>query len=450
MCFLLTTCDRKEPVNKQPVQFNVRHDSLADTTAFFQSELDPFHPDSRVESARKRKLNNTGRLKLTPPVIATNTAEAVDAINHEGFPTYGIVFIDYSTFEFPSFPFDYEQDLAALSRLKQSHDIDRIIDENMTDLERVHAVTVYVNEFMSGGMLPDPDTWIAESSPSAHEITRLRREEGISGFAPHYAALLCQLSISIGSNARIVGMHTIDDSGELRRHVVCEVFINTVDKWVVFDAYNNATYYLYNEIPVSALEIRNIMLDGRYSALSPVIGAGDVTDIVTVREKLLPSYNYLYIWRMNNLLSADNGAPVSWQRLFSTHLVWEDVSGLVRDGNFDRVPEFTDMHDTDFPLTGVRFVAHERGDFDWKLNHVRVHPWRINENHVRFFLDTCAPNFEKFVVAIIQDANELSITDEGYIDIYNSSELQVFFHARNKMDVPGEASMIFIVEKILR
>jgi hypothetical protein len=450
MCCLLTACERKEPVNKQPVQFNVRRDSLADTTAFFQSESDPFHQDSRVESVRKRKLNNTGRLKLTPPVIATNTAEAVDAINHEGFPTYGIVFVDYSTFDFPSFPFDYEQDLAALARLKRSHNLDRIIDENMTDLERVHAVNMYVNQFMSGGTLPDPDTWITESSPSAHEITRLRREEGIGGFAPHYAALFCQLSISIGSNARIVGMHTIDADGEIRRHVVCEVFINSVDKWVVFDAYNNATYYLNNEIPVSALEIRNIMLDGRYSSLIPVIGAGDVTDIVAVREKLVPCYNYLYIWRMNNLLSADNGAPVSWQRLFSTHLVWEDVSGLVRDGKFDRIPEFTDMNDTDFPLTGVRFVTHERGDIDWKLNHVRVHPWRINKDHVRFYLDTCSPNFEKFILANVQESVETTVTDEGFADIENTSELQVFFHARNTSDLAGEVSMIFVVEKILR
>lgn len=384
-------CKDRERVDKQPEQFANAGMVPADSTAFTPSETDSFHQRSRVESARKRVPCNTGLLEKLPPIIAENTLEALDAINKEGLSRFTIDEVKFTPFDFPAFPFDYEQDIPALRKLAADHGLDRIVTLDMNELDRVRALAIYTYNFLSGGTVPE--NWIRSTSPSANRITRLRRDEGIGGTAEHYAALLCQLAMSIGITSRVVGMHMVNEDGSISTNAVCEVFINSLDKWVAFDPHAGAVYYLGNGVPLSAYELRLLMIEGLYHDIKPVIGAGSLSDIIAIREGLLPRYRYLYLWRMNNLLSADGGTPVTWQELFVPHLVWEDGFSLVRDGAFDRVPAFTDDGDQRNPLHGVRFIAHNRGDFEWQMNHVRVHLIRNGEKYVRVYADANCPNF---------------------------------------------------------
>ncbi|HUT62913.1 MAG TPA: transglutaminase domain-containing protein, partial [Anaerolineae bacterium] len=303
-----------------------------------------------------------------------------------------------------SYPFDYENDVEALKRLYNQHNLSAIVKDDQPELDTLMALMIYTNEFLAGGTPPAKNTWMTTTWPSAEIITKLRREKGIGGTSEHYAALFCQLSLSCGFDARLVSMHTLDDTGEPLTHDVCEVFLVSYDKWVVFDPYSRATYYLRDSIPQSALELRNLMFDGLYRDIYPVSGFGDFTDVVSVREKILPRYRYIYIWRMNDMLSkSQSGKPMPWQALYQVHLVWEDEKTLVADGGFEKLDKFNNTDNPEYPLNGVRYVTHNKSDFYWNLNRVVLNLERTGDFRLNMYIDTIAPNFDYFEIENVGD-----------------------------------------------
>jgi len=359
-------------------------------------ERDEFHPRSRFESIRKTELTKMGVLTNPPSFLTPDQEAAQEALDKPEFTKLFLEYFDSNIVVKPSYPFDYENNIDALKRLYSSHHLNEVVNGEMSELEKLKALMVYTNTFMDGGITPSSDTDIG---PSAEIITKLRREKGIGGISKHYAALFCQLALSCGFNARIIGMHTVDDNGELLTHDVCEVFLNLYKKWAVFDAYQHATYYTRNGIPQSALELREIMLNKNYRALHVFLEFGDFSDVISVREKLLPRYKYVYMWRMNDILgkSPESGS-IPWQALYQTHLVWEDEYAPVAEGGFDKLEKFNNMDNPDYPLNGVRFVTHDRNDFYWTLNHVNIHIERIAEMGILVYFDTVTPNFETFKI----------------------------------------------------
>jgi hypothetical protein len=47
-------------------------------------------------------------------------------------------------------------------------------------------------------------------------------------------------------------------------------------------------------------------------------------------------------------------------------------------------------------LKGVRYVTHNRNDFNWLLNRVHINLERRAEDDVYLYFDTLTPNFKKF------------------------------------------------------
>ena len=371
-------------------------------------ESDEFHPGSEFESIRKTRLTQFGKFEKPPTVLTPDKLSAEKAINNQKFTQIFVNVFDTKNLVIPPYPFDYENDIIALKRLYNTHHLDKIVNSEMSELQMLKALMVYTYKFMDGGQAPGPDTDIG---PSAEIITKLRQEKGIGGTSKHYAALFCQLALSCGFNARIISMHNFDDKGNALLHDVCEVFLNSFDKWAVFDSYRRATYYVRDDIPQSALELREIMLIKNYRILNVFSEIGDFSNVITVKEKLLPCYKYIYMWRMNDILGkSPEGGTIPWQALYQSHLVWEDEKAPVAEGGFDRLKRFNDMENPDYPLNGVKYVTHSEDDFYWPLNYVTINIERTGEEVYFVHFDTVTPNFESFEIIdgnIIHQSNHM-------------------------------------------
>jgi hypothetical protein len=358
----------------------------AEGFTYFESQKDPFNPGNMIESTRKSRLTSFGNYRgaLPPPTLTMDALGA--AINLENMPQFNIDLFQNNALVFTTFPFDYENDLASLKSLHTLHALDAVIGKDLNEMESFAALCTYTNRFLEGGKSPEPE---ASAGPSAFLITRNMKEKGISGGSGVYAALMCQLALSCGATARVVGMHTFDGKDSLLTNDVCEVFVNELGKWVAFDPLHRATYYLRESVPQSALELHRLAMEQRFREITPVSGVGDATDVSNVREKVLPLYRYLYMWRMNDILgkSPRNGS-IPWQNLYDCHLVWEDRWAPVSQGRFEKIDKFS--------KSGVRFVTHTRTDFEWNLDIVNITVTRTGMESLNVIFNTVTPNFDRF------------------------------------------------------
>ncbi|MCE5250045.1 hypothetical protein LLG96_07475 [bacterium] len=442
VCMMISGCEQKKNVQiGQPSSLKSFKKHEKKKTDLMIGEKDQFNPNSQYESIRKQKLTGFGRLQKPALVAISSVEEATKILNAAGIAQYNVLTLQNKSIDSPVYPFDYENDITALKKLYDMHNLGSVVRPEMSELERLQALMVYTNQFLRDGRVPTEDEKWSITGPSAFTITKLRQEQGIGGTSEHYAALFCQLSLACGFNSRLVSMHTLDENGNFLTNDVCEVFLNTHDKWAVFDAYNRATYYIRNSVPLDALELRILMLQNRYREIIVQPGIGDFADFVTLREDLLPRYQYLYLWRMNDMLSRYGGKSfLPWQALYKNHLVWEDEYSPVSEGSFDRLDKFNRSDNAEYKLNGVHFVAHEQSDFYWTLNHVVINFTRTGDETIRLYLDTMTPNFDSFQIlqntSVQKSQNRVELRD--FVG-------DIFVRSVNKFGVAGPFSELNII-----
>lgn len=432
--------DTDRPEKEATVLTKPSSEIAASTAGLMTGEQDRFNPRSPMESIRKTSLTPFGRLRVIPPIRTPDSEAAQQAFNQNEFSDLKVAIQAVEPITTPSYPFDFENNMPVLKALYDHHHLDDIT-RNASELTILVGLMKYTYHFLEGGTVPDGDLWW-QDGPSAETITRFREERGIGGTSEQYSALFCQLALSSGFTARIVGMHTIGDDGEVLSHSVCEVYLRNFARWAVFDPYSRATYYTRDGVPLNALELRNIMFDNLYRVIHPVIGIGDLTVVRDVREDLLPRYRYIYYWRMNDILSRSHSGGLTWQALWEYHLVWEDEMAPVSQGAFDRVEQFSNTADTAHPLEGVRFVTHDRGDFYWDIYQMQVHINRTSENDITYYLDTLTPNFSHFLAISTETGQETVVTNNVYTQGMITTELN--FRVYDKFDhIKSSATIIY-------
>jgi hypothetical protein len=359
---------------------------IAPNASFMTSQTDAFHKNSKIESTRKKSLTDFGIITIPLPTPTPNADVAREVINPGDKKLNNVGLFTNFTWVDPAFPFDYENDLTALKSLFKLHNLDQVIPVKGEDMDKLTSLMKYTYSFLDGGKISADGT---VTGPSAFLITKNRKEKNIGGNSDIYAALLCQLSLACGYNSRIISMHTFDSEGKPLTHDVCDIYVNTLGKWVAFDAYNNATYYLRNSIPQSALELHKVIEENRIREIYPVSLLHESTDVAALRDKVLPKFKYIYMWRMNNILSSSpRGGSIPWQTLYQAHLVWEDALSPASEGGFDKIDKFSQG--------GVRFVTHNRSDFDWMIDHMNITLERQKDESLKFYLTTITPNFDYF------------------------------------------------------
>jgi len=432
---VLLGCTNKEKDQKSTSQEKNIPTPIRTEPSFMTSQEDAFNKGNKIESSRKKKLADFGIINVSLPTPTPNIDIARDILNPNNMKKNNIIVFTNYSWNIPSFPFDYENDIAVLKSLYKLHNLDRVIPENGSDMVKMQSLMKYTYTFLNGGKLPEQGS---VTGPSAFLITENRRVKGIGGTSEVYAVLLCQLSLSCGYNSRIISMHAFDSNGKPLTHDVCETYVNSQGKWVAFDAYNSATYYLRDSIPQSALELHKVAVENRIREIYPVSVLHETTEIASLRDQVLPMFKYIYMWRMNNILSSSprNGS-ISWQALYQTHLVWEDALSLVSEGGFDKIDKFSQG--------GVKFVTHTRSDFEWMLDHVNTTLERKDNDRIAFYLTTFTPNFDYFEIKI--DSNQKTPIKNNIIKSKNVFINQTIRNAYiitpvNKLGTKGFSSFV--------
>lgn len=104
--------------------------------------------------------------------------------------------------------------------------------------------------------------WISALSLSE---TRTQIQEGRPANCAHYSWLLMAFLRSIGREARVWGLDYSDGLGG-NGHVVTEVWVVSLRKWVLLDPLNSA-YFMKDGVPLSLFEIRDLLYAYRPDAL---------------------------------------------------------------------------------------------------------------------------------------------------------------------------------------
>ena len=213
----------------------------------------------------------------------------------------------------------------------------------------------------------------------------------------HIAAMVfTQAAISMGYQARLLSLSL--DKGD-PGHAVAEVWVDDLNKWVVFDTDFNLYYVDKFGLPLNALELHQAFVRGKSSDLTVIKGAyrPESFDIekADTQPLLLPFYRYFYLDMRNDWLS---------NAYFPGHPKRSDFNSLRWQDNQNDVG-FLDLK----PIT-----SYER-ELYWSLNQVeiRLDVNTSNETFVELIahMKTITPNFAGF---------EVSINDSPGVSHYSS------------------------------
>ena len=142
-----------------------------------------------------------------------------------------------------------------LTLFRRQEKFDNLIKNDKSDLGIFLSIMKWTRNAVEFG-LPNPyPPW------NAIEILRRGRKEGLKIFCGQYTQIMLQALLSLGYNARYVG---------LLAHEVLEVWSNQLNKWVLFDPLN-CCYYTKNSKMLNTLEIHNLICNNKTTDIVPVL-----------------------------------------------------------------------------------------------------------------------------------------------------------------------------------
>ncbi len=176
-----------------------------------------------------------------------------------------------------------------LAQLRVRHNLDTLVEGSATDLERILAVSTWVN----GLWMHDGDNQPSSSDP----LTIIAEAEQGSRFrCVEYAIVLEGALNALGIPARRVGLKTADvetrPSGA--GHVVVEAYARDLQKWLLVDPQFNLIP-VADGVPLHALELQQALASGKSIAYKSVSGRRPVAHWLLTRV-IYPSFigQYLY------------------------------------------------------------------------------------------------------------------------------------------------------------
>ena len=165
------------------------------------------------------------------------------------------------------FAFSYESFRAAgLKRLRQRYDFDALSASATSDWELMCALRDWLSARWDHGY----DNTTKGDSPTGLEYL-MRSEQGESFTCAIFAHTLVEMLTCVGIPARnlSIGRGSSDFIAPQDEvgHSICEAWSNHHRKWIVLDA-DAGAHYESQGVPLSALEIRQAWLDGRWQELN--------------------------------------------------------------------------------------------------------------------------------------------------------------------------------------
>lgn len=276
--------------------------------------------------------------------------------------------------------FAYQPDVSELRAIRERYRIPSLLDNRASQITDLATLNNWVRrQWIHGTNGP-----VNLQHFNAIDIIENARN-GAQYWCQIASMVFTQTALSMGYQGRLLSLSL--NKGE-PGHAVTEVWVDDLNKWVVFDTDFNLYYVDKFGSPLNALELHRILMNGTAADLSVIKGEYrpehfDVEN-TGAQPLLLPFYRYFYLDMRNDWLSNPYfvGHP---KRSDFTSLRWQDSRDHVG---------FLDLK----PTTSAE------GDLYWPLNHVEIR-LEINVNKERIielgvYLKTITPNFDRFEVSM--------------------------------------------------
>jgi len=237
----------------------------------------------------------------------------------------------------------------------------------------------------------------------------------------HLATMYIQSLASIGIVSR--GINVLNRPGD--GHALNEVWIDDLQKWVAVDLYNDA-YFVFGDVPLSALELMGIVDEGFDSTVVAIRGtAGNAIHDSTMFRRLAPYFKNLAFMHRTDFRTLESIPHWHPRR---NHVFTDVLWGASEPREYVHyVQRTTNLDAVYFPLNQV---------------HVRFDTSRIQENYLGFVFDTETPWFNSYIVSI-NDSIQCSVRKNYWAwEIPKKGSHELKFQARNAADRTGPETIV--------
>lgn len=264
--------------------------------------------------------------------------KAVNSANHEGAIAQLSAVYTPGNFDLPGkvqvssrngtaretyYPFQWEDyNHPTLQSIRAKYRLDEIIGPGKNDLERLVLLRDWVKSRW------DHDQPIYSPPWDAGYILD-HTDKGIEAFyCVHYSVVYMQCCLALGIPARLINLHRgictvpflergygreLTAESPCDEHVVNEVWVDDLGKWVMMDV-DFDIHYTLNGSPLNAVEIHNALLEGKLDQLAVQEGvhAWKLKSSPDFYQIQLPVY-YTHVcvfWRNNHLSDPEGPDPI--------------------------------------------------------------------------------------------------------------------------------------------
>jgi len=308
--------------------------------------------------------------------------------------------------------FDYESfENPQLRLLRDEYHLDKLTEGIDEEIEKIILLRNWVKNRWEHGTPKD----VAYNFNALDILSRA--EKGEKFFCSEYSTVFVQCALSIGLQARYVGL--------FKGHVVAEVWSNDLAKWVVMDV-DNDLHYIRNGIPLNALELHDAWVTGKWDEVQAMVGLKKRVADEKGKKDLLSFYHEFYIRMRNDWFSKKYPHWHPKANSIMNSLAWKDTY------TSNNVPVSKKTEDK------------ERIYFSLNVTSLNVIKDKTIKNRIYLILKTFTPNFSHFLIQI--DDNK-SIKQEGSVMVWNihGGQNKLKCQAVNSLGVKGPPSEVKFV-----
>ena len=288
---------------------------------------------------------------------------------------------EIKTFSFgdklPSFAYESLRS-RELEELRAIYKFDSFIDRSIPQIDQIMELNNWVRSQWVHGSNRDVNFFRFNALDILEQA-----KKGAQYWCQVASMTFIQAVVAAGYQARLISLYA--DPNREPEHAVAEVWVDDLEKWIVFDTDFNIYYVSRFGIPLSALEIHKMFVTGNSEKIKVVKGIHrpenyDI-EAAAAQPLLLPYYKYFCVDMRNDWLSNTYfiGHP---KRSDQNSTCWDGGLGM---GDFNMKP-----------------TTQYESELYWSINgaDIRIYIDSIEKNSidVTVHLQTITPNFNRFEI----------------------------------------------------
>lgn len=258
-----------------------------------------------------------------------------------------------------------------LEILRRKYNLIKLVLNEPTEFDKILKLSGWVKTMIRRGSPHNVDY-----NFNALDIME-RAEKGENFFCSEYSTVFVQCALSVGFNARYVGL--------FKGHIVAEAWSDEFVKWFVLDV-DSGLFYEKNGIPLDALELHDAYEAKNFNGIL-ALSIFDKKELSNSElEKYLSFYHEFYIRMRNDWFTHKYPHWHHRANSIMNALEWQDK---YTKNNILVSRETSNKNEIYFPLNTTS---------------LKVNPVKSSGANLQLTLDSFTPNFSYFLVKI--DENE--------------------------------------------